>query len=155
VIYNPGDDRGTTVTTDQRGIPRPRTRTQSLCDIGAYELQGSTPIVSAIDPQTTAEDTPTAAIPFTVVDAETPPGNLAVTATSSNQAFVPNVSIVLGGGGEHRPVRMTPSVNQSGPVDITLTVTRTTPGQPTTITLTIVDECGPWPTFVGGGPTAF
>jgi hypothetical protein len=34
---------------------------------------------------------------------------------------------------------------------VTLTVTRTAPGQATTIPLTIVDECGPWPTFVGGG----
>jgi hypothetical protein len=34
---------------------------------------------------------------------------------------------------------------------VTLTVSRITPGQPTTIPLTIVDECGPWPTFVGGG----
>jgi len=23
------------------------------------------------------------------------------------------------------------------------------------VPLTVVDDCGPWPTFVGGGPTAF
>jgi sugar lactone lactonase YvrE len=33
-------------------------------------------------------------------------------------------------------------------------VARVTPGQPTTVHLTVVDSCGAWPTFVGGGPAA-
>ena len=37
----------------------------------------------------------------------------------------------------------------------TLTVRRVTPGQATTVPLVIVDGCGEWPTFVGGGPSAF
>ena len=37
----------------------------------------------------------------------------------------------------------------------TLMVRRVTPGQATTVPLVIVDACGAWPTFVGGGPTAF
>jgi hypothetical protein len=37
----------------------------------------------------------------------------------------------------------------------TLTVRRVTPGQATTVPLVIVDACGEWPTFVGGGPSAF
>jgi len=35
-----------------------------------------------------------------------------------------------------------------------LTVSRATPGQPTTVPFTIVDGCGEWPTFVGGGTGA-
>jgi hypothetical protein len=34
-------------------------------------------------------------------------------------------------------------------------VRRLTTGQPTTIKITIVDGCGAWDTFVGGGPNAF
>ena len=38
---------------------------------------------------------------------------------------------------------------------VTLAVRRSQPGQGVTVPLTIVDACGPWDTFVGGGPTAF
>ena len=38
---------------------------------------------------------------------------------------------------------------------VTFIVTRIQPGQFTTVPLTVVDECGDWPTFVGGGPAAF
>jgi hypothetical protein len=41
------------------------------------------------------------------------------------------------------------------PAQATLTVRRATAGQPTTVPITLVDDCGPWPTFVGGGPGAF
>jgi len=34
-------------------------------------------------------------------------------------------------------------------------VERVTPGQATTVPFVVVDGCGEWPTFVGGGPTAF
>jgi hypothetical protein len=33
-------------------------------------------------------------------------------------------------------------------------VERVTPGQPTTVPFTVVDGCGEWPTFVGGGAAA-
>ena len=37
---------------------------------------------------------------------------------------------------------------------VTILVERITPGQATTIPLTVEDECGAWPTFVGGGAGA-
>ncbi|HEY7065782.1 MAG TPA: hypothetical protein VII06_30180 [Chloroflexota bacterium] len=40
------------------------------------------------------------------------------------------------------------------PAAVTLTVHRVSDGQPTTVELTVFDGCGPWPTFVGGGPGA-
>jgi YVTN family beta-propeller protein len=43
----------------------------------------------------------------------------------------------------HTPPAGTPSV--------TFSVQRVTPGQATTVPLTVVDRCGTWPTFVGGG----
>jgi hypothetical protein len=37
---------------------------------------------------------------------------------------------------------------------VSFTVRRASPGQATTVPLTVVDECGSWPTLVGGGTAA-
>jgi hypothetical protein len=42
-----------------------------------------------------------------------------------------------------------------GTTQTTFYVERLTPGQASTVSLIITDGCGPWPTFVGGGPGAF
>jgi hypothetical protein len=42
-----------------------------------------------------------------------------------------------------------------GTQQATFTVRRRVPGQPATVPLTVVDACGSWQTFVGGGPSAF
>ena len=41
------------------------------------------------------------------------------------------------------------------PATLGLTVHRVTAGQAATVELTVTDGCGSWPTFVGGGPSAF
>jgi hypothetical protein len=41
------------------------------------------------------------------------------------------------------------------PASIALTVHRVTAGQAATVELIVTDGCGTWPTFVGGGPSAF
>jgi hypothetical protein len=41
------------------------------------------------------------------------------------------------------------------PTSVTFFVRRATPGQATTVPFVVVDDCGPWSTFVGGGPGAF
>ena len=38
---------------------------------------------------------------------------------------------------------------------LTLTVHRLESGQAATVELVVTDACGDWPTFVGGGPSAF
>jgi hypothetical protein len=43
----------------------------------------------------------------------------------------------------------------SRPGSVGLLVRRVTAGQPASVELSITDGCGSWPTFVGGGPTAF
>ena len=39
--------------------------------------------------------------------------------------------------------------------ETTFQIRRTTPGASTTVTVSVVDDCGSWQTFVGGGPAAF
>ncbi len=80
------------------------------------------PAISAIAPQTINQNSATAAIPFTIADAETPAASLAVTATSSNPTLVPNAGIVLGGSGAARSVTVTPASNRSGVATITVSV---------------------------------
>ncbi|HVU24151.1 MAG TPA: tandem-95 repeat protein [Opitutus sp.] len=80
------------------------------------------PTISAIATQTVNEDTPSAAIAFTVGDAESAAGDLLVTATSSNTALVPSAGIVLGGSGSARTVALTPSPDANGATTITITV---------------------------------
>ena len=81
------------------------------------------PTISALANQATSEDTSTAAIPFTIGDVDDAPGALTVAATSSNTALVTNASIVLGGSGSARTIKLTPQPNASGQTTVGVTVT--------------------------------
>jgi gliding motility-associated-like protein len=82
----------------------------------------SSPTISAIGPQSTAESTATSPITFTVNDAETAPGDLRVSATSSVTTLVPNTGFSFGGSDINRNVIITPTNNQTGITRITITV---------------------------------
>ena len=84
--------------------------------------QETAPTISDVADQATAEGTPTAAIAFTIGDAETGAGSLTVVASSSDQTLVPDASIVIGGSGAARTVTITPAPDQYGTVTITLRV---------------------------------
>src|SRR5436190_2025838 len=80
------------------------------------------PTISSVANQSTDEDTPTAAIPFSISDVETPAGNLMVSGRSSNPDLVPDANILFGGSGSNRTVTLRPATNQFGSTTITLTV---------------------------------
>ena len=67
------------------------------------------PTITAIGPQSTNEGTPTSPIAFTIGDAETPLGSLALAGSSSNTALVPDANIAFGGSGANRTVVITPA----------------------------------------------
>ncbi len=87
------------------------------------ETANTAPTISDITNKTTAQNTSTGAIAFTVGDTETAAASLNVTRSSSNTTLVPNANIVLGGSGANRTVTITPAAGQSGTATITLTVT--------------------------------
>ncbi|CAG0935305.1 hypothetical protein TFLX_04137 [Thermoflexales bacterium] len=93
-----------------------------VVDLGAYETGDAAPIIPSIATQTTAEDTPTSAIIFTVGDSDTPATLLTVSAQSSNPALVPLANIALAGTGITRTITLTPMLNQFGQTVITLSV---------------------------------
>src|SRR5439155_205538 len=80
------------------------------------------PTISDIPDQATTVNTATAAVPFTVNDADTPATSLTLSGSSSNPTLVPNGNIVFGGAGTSRTVTVTPAANQKGTATITVTV---------------------------------
>jgi hypothetical protein len=95
------------------------------------------PTISSVAAQTIAVNTSTAVLPFSVNDAQTAAANLTVTASSSNTTLVPNASIVLGGSGTNRTVKVTPAANQTGTATITLRVSDGTLTASRTFTVTV------------------
>ncbi|MEY4385505.1 MAG: hypothetical protein RLY20_788 [Verrucomicrobiota bacterium] len=80
------------------------------------------PTISNIPDQATELGVPTAAISFTVGDAQIAAANLQLSATSSNPALVPVSNIAFGGTGANRTVVVTPAPNLNGATTITITV---------------------------------
>jgi hypothetical protein len=86
------------------------------------------PTISDIPNVSTRNFEPTAAIPFTVGDNETPPEALIVTATSNNQALVPDANIVIQGAGANRTITVRPGPEtgpDNGPITSPATGTAT------------------------------
>src|SRR5437773_2274518 len=80
------------------------------------------PLISSLADQSTDEDTPTVAIPFSIGDVETTGSGLTVNGHSTNQGLVPDGNIVFGGNGPNRTLTLMPAANQSGTATITITV---------------------------------
>ncbi|HAF29423.1 MAG TPA: hypothetical protein DCG75_10290 [Bacteroidales bacterium] len=80
------------------------------------------PAISTIENDTIVQETSTNWIPFLIGDTDSEMSKLAISATSSNQTIVPDLNIQLKGDDENRFIKITPLTNQSGAVDITLTV---------------------------------
>jgi hypothetical protein len=93
-------------------------------------------------------------------------GRLRVTVTGRDAGCTPNntLTALRFGSMTNARVDLGDGALHAGSFDDTLPtpgpratfyVVRQTPGQASTVSLTVVDGCGAWPTFVGGGPTAF
>jgi Ca2+-binding RTX toxin-like protein len=63
-----------------------------------------------------------ATLNLTVADADDPEGNLVLSATSSNQALIPNGNLVVGGSGANRTLTLTALPGKFGTAVITITV---------------------------------
>jgi hypothetical protein len=133
VLGGTGADRTVTVTpaADASGGPVTITLTVSDGQISTTETFNVTvfapaqspPTISAVEDVVIDEDTSTAPLPFTIGDIDTPIDDLTVTASSSDQALIPDGNLVLGGTSANRTVTVTPAANAfGGPATITLTV---------------------------------
>src|ERR1051326_3126729 len=105
------------------------------------------PTISSIASQVTSEDTPTAAIPFTIGDSSTPATSLTLAAIASNPSLTPVADVVFGGSGSSRTVTITPALNQFGTSTITIFVTDTAFGSIRTNFLLTVNPVNDPPTI--------
>jgi CSLREA domain-containing protein len=122
--------------TDQRGAQRfadsPDADSTATVDIGAFEFLQT---LEDIPNKTINEDT---ALTITFGLGDNGPDVTSVTASSNNQALLPNASLVLSGSGAARSLQLTPPANQSGVATITITVNRVSGGPLSdTFTLTV------------------
>lgn len=114
-----------------------------------YPSVTSNPTISAVANQTTAPDTSTGPIAFTVGDPVDPASSLTVGVTSSNHTLADDADCVLGGSGSSRTVTITPNAGQTGSTTIKLIVTNLSLLTATnTFTLTVGS---PAPVVVGNG----
>jgi parallel beta-helix repeat protein len=104
--------------------------------------------------------------PVSVVTQRGAPGTLLVSVAVARTAAAPNNTISqiqfqpaqnasVEIGGQAHPGGSFVQPMAPGTLQTTFTVRRLTAGQASTVPLTVVDDCGGWPTFVGGGPAAF
>lgn len=125
------------LTTDQRGAQRfadsADADSTATVDIGAFEFLQA---LEDISNKTINEDT---ALTVTFGLGDNGPGITSVTASSDNQALLPNATLVLSGAGAVRSLQITPAANQSGVATITVTVNLVGGGTLSdTFTLTVV-----------------
>ncbi len=106
------------------------------------------PTISDVANQTINQDTTLGPIAFTVGDAQSAPGDLIVSASSSNPGLVPAASIALGGSGAARTVAITPAAGQTGSAVITLAVNDGQASATDTFLLTVNSVGGGGGTFV-------
>ena len=106
--------------------------------IAAATISNNAPTISGIANQSTAEDTSTGPVAFTIGDVETAAGSLIVTASSDDQTLIPDANITLGGSGANRTIDILPGLNQSGgPATITVTVDDGTTTTQTTFDISV------------------
>ncbi len=96
-----------------------------------FTVLNTLPTISVVPNTSTNEDNDSAALAFTISDAETAPGSLTMTAMSSDTSIVPISGIVFSGIGGSRTVQITPATNLN-----------TSAGTPVTITLIVNDGSG-------------
>jgi len=129
-----------------------------------------TPVTPTPGPSPSPSPAPNACQPrpqVTVVSEPVGGGALRVTVTANRNTSVAtnslrqiqfaaaqNGSVDVGGGNVHNGGNFTLTL-PNGTQQAVFVVRRLTPGQATTAPFTVVDDCGNWPTFVGGGPGAF
>lgn len=133
-------------------------------DISIWSLQGdgSSPPAPTPLPPEACVNRPRVAVSATPAG----PGRLQVTLTAGTSALAPSNALrqVRFGAASNALIDAGSQVGRSGsfslalpssPSQFSFTVRRATAGVATTVPLTVVDGCGDWPTFVGGGPNAF
>jgi CSLREA domain-containing protein len=143
-------------STDQRGAPRPRDGNgdgNASCDIGAFEA----PAAGDLPPVQCAPRPPIA-----VQTAPTGDGRLRATISASGAnntvvtlRFARTANAEVDVAGQTGRIGAFSVDLPPGTTRTDVLVRRLVGDQAATVRLVVVDRCGEWPTFFGGGPSAF
>ena len=101
------------------------------------------PTITTITNRVIAVGTATGPIPFTIGDAETPASSLTLSASSDDQAVVPDANITFGGSNGDRTVTVTPTTGVTGVTLITITVSDGTATATSEFELTVARKPAP------------
>jgi YVTN family beta-propeller protein/autotransporter-associated beta strand protein len=112
---------------------------QSVQQSFLLTVEDGPPTIGGLGAQTIPGGSVLGPIAFTVGDDLTAPSALVVTATSSNDALVPDGDLVLGGSGATRTLTATPLAGQTGSTVITVNVSDGTHTATQTFLLTVTN----------------
>ncbi len=101
------------------------------------------PTISSLGDRQISLNSSTGPIGFTIGDDLTDPADLTLTRGSDNLTLVPLAAIVFGGAGANRTVTITPTANQIGVANITITVGDGVNLTPASFQLTVIDDQPP------------
>lgn len=118
-VYPTANNFGSTVLTFSIKDELTTVSTNVTLEVTAVNDQ---PTISAIGSQAIQIGGSSTNILFTVGDVETAVRNLVVTASSDNQAIIPNANIVLGGSAESRSIQVTSVGSTAGTPNISVVV---------------------------------
>ncbi|MFZ9521438.1 MAG: M4 family metallopeptidase [Silvanigrellaceae bacterium] len=108
---------------DLFGAASTETKTVNAAWNAVTVLNTQSPTISAVQDQTTNEDTEKSGIVFTISDGDSPLScKDSVTAKSSNSSLIANSKVVSSGSGTSCVLSLTPEANASGNAQITLIV---------------------------------
>ncbi len=111
-----------TLTLTDSGNPAPVKTATTSFSVNVTQVNDP-PAISVIAGQTTNEDTALSGIAFTITDSDSSVYCANVVGTSSNTAIVPNENIIITGSAPNCFAAVSPLLNASGSVMITLTLT--------------------------------
>ena len=106
-----------------------------------FEVRFGYPTITTIEDQQVLTNSTTAPIAFTIGDAETP-GNLTLSASSSNPLIVSDAKLILSGTGANRSLQITPEPEQAGQSVITVNVHDGVNTSSTSFVLTVYPHWG-------------
>ncbi len=122
-LFNPLALTDKTVTLTIQ--PNPSAYTIGAASSATLTIAGNTPTaptVASIASTPAVAGFATKPIAVTVNDVDTPPANLVVTATSSDQALLPNSAITVTGSGKNWQIVAAPTAGGNGTATVTVTV---------------------------------
>ncbi len=122
-LFNPLALTDKTVTLTIQ--PNPSAYTIGAASSASLTITGNTPTAPTITPIASIPAVAgyaTKPIAVTVNDVDTPPANLVVTATSSDQALLPNSAITVTGSGKNWQFVVAPTAGGNGTSTVTVTV---------------------------------